>query len=688
MDWGRGSVPARQGCKAVKNFALGLFFACFILIWAPPSLVGLWLGIAMVLLLFVQWLIPTSGPLFLGFLLGVALAGLDLHSHSQHSRSFSDDRSTVVMGRIHGMVEGDSGSYRFRFFPDGSGKWLRQPSIQVRWHEAAFPPQAGERWQLTLLMDPQDDTALPGTFDRARWAFRERLLGTARVDRQATATRMEASGAFLGDRLGRWRRQLSDAIDQALDTAPEAALLQGVTVGDRSRFSQTQWGVLNATGTTHLVAISGLHVGLVGGLVLLLFQGITRFWSGIWPSRLMGACAGLLAAGLYAGLAGFALPTQRALLMFSVLVLLLLLRRNTSPGTGLALAGVAVLVLDPRAVMDAGFYLSFSLVALVLVVMAAGDRPGRLAAFVRIQWVTGLAILPVLIVLFGLGPVSSPVANALAVPVFSVLVVPLALLGVLGSAVGLETAASGLWTLAAACLGLLWPALEQLAEWPQLSATPSLPVLWSVFGLLAMAALMLPGPLVPRACLLLALLPGLLGLGQDHRRLGQMQHYPLQGEGQIWTFQQGETPLIWLDVGPQDVNRDLMHWLSAQPSDTPLLLINRQGLGPVRLDRLLSDRQGPVLMREPQRASPGPARHCPGNEWAGWAVAGHDSERPCLLQGGLAEWRINLDPGHLTVGAGDEAWVLPREQWAGQAISLGHNGKLQEVPRRRHWWRP
>jgi competence protein ComEC len=203
----------------------------------------------------------------------------------------------------------------------------------------------------------------------------------------------------------------------------------------------------------------------------------------LWlPAPRVAALAALLAATGYAALAGFAIPTQRALVMLAAGLLGVLLDRRTAPSILLALALLAVLVFDPLAVLAPGFWLSFAAVAVILYVVT-GDRraPGwrsRLLTFGRVQWAVTLGLLPLLLFIFQQASVTSPLANLAAIPVVELVVIPATLLGVLGLLVLPDGWASGVLLVAATALEWLWPLLAALARWPAALWSQAAPAPW------------------------------------------------------------------------------------------------------------------------------------------------------------------------------------------------------------------
>jgi competence protein ComEC len=666
----------------------GLFLSCFAVVWAPGiSLV--WIGVSLLVCLIVYAALDYSRLFLVALLVGGLLSSLHV-TRGLDQEAQAHAATSTVTGTVEGLVRGDESVLRFDFVVDQPESPHRAQRLRVSWRDADFEPASGERWQLPLRYEHRDAILLPGEFDRARWQFRHGIHATARVDSRRTALRLSSSGTDLGA----FRTRLSRDLERLLDGSDGAALIRGVTVGDRSGFTAAQWEVLNGTGTTHLVAISGLHIGLVGGLVFALLRLPARQWPGRQPAMLLAGLGALVCAAAYAALAGFALPTQRALTMFTCLIVLLALRRRTRLSSGLALAGSLVLLLDPLAVMDPGFYLSFALVALVLMVVAAGDRPGALQAFVKVQWVTGLAVLPLLLLFFAIGPLSSPVANAVAVPVFSFVVVPLALLGTACLSLQWEGLARPLLQWAEWVLDQLWWVLEWLHAGPVISGSDTAGILLLMLGLLATLALILPGPLAPRLVFLLALLPALMGPRDS--LAPKLDAWALNDGGQLWRIQQGGEALFWASGSGADLAYSQRAWLrrQGQRSDSVLVMNVGEGLGPGRLDPVVrAFPTGRVFLSDAGRVSPGPARHCGAGSVGSFFLSreGRGTDSACRLEWALPSGQLRLDDQALVFHekAGEGRWCLgPPEREAHFSARIGRDGRLQRMAQRGYWWRP
>ena len=284
--------------------------------------------------------------------------------------------------------------------------------------------RAGERWQMRVKLRRPHGEVNPGGFD---------------FERIAAANQIDAVGYIvkLGPRLqaakgvAALRENLSDQIALAVPESTERALLQALSVGDTRGLSDADWDLMRASGITHLIAISGLHVTLLATLgagfaygFCWLFPRITRRL----PRPQLCAAVGLLCATGYALLAGFGVPAQRTLLMLSALLLGILLKRVQSLWQGFALALLAVLVVDPLVVLSPGAWLSFSAVALLIIVF--GQRFPKLSwwrELVAAQLLMTLGLLPLSLVFFGQASLAAPFANLIAVPLVSLVIVPLVL---------------------------------------------------------------------------------------------------------------------------------------------------------------------------------------------------------------------------------------------------------------------
>lgn len=444
-------------------------------------------------------LIHVAGFAILGFLWATAMGhvmsagGLD---------PALEGRDVLVEGTIVSLP--DTQGHRSRFQFQAERLWLdNEPfhstedlpgKLLLSWYRDAPPLQVGERWRLRLRLKQPNGFMNPGGFDYEGWLFAQGIRAKGYVRKAQTDDENQRLQAASGHVVDRLRQTLRDGISTMLAGHPQTGLVTALAVGDRSAIADAQWDMLIRTGTNHLLAISGLHVGLVSGMLFFLMRWL---WSRsaraslCWPAPKAGAVAALLAATTYAALAGFAVPTQRALVMVAVVMVALILQRQTRSSSLLALALLAVLVIDPLAVLAPGFWLSFAAVAAILLGMSgrvSGTRGWR--SWGRVQWVVTLGLLPLLILLFQRASLVAPLANLLAVPWVSMLTVPLTLLG---SLLWLLFPTLGGWLLSAAAwsLSALWWVLEWLGAWSLAQWTQSTPPVWTVASALVGVVLLI-----------------------------------------------------------------------------------------------------------------------------------------------------------------------------------------------------
>jgi competence protein ComEC len=386
--------------------------------------------------------------------------------------------------------------FRVERVSDGETAEGFKRTVRVSWYRTDQRPALGERWQLAVRLKRPHGYANPGGFDYERWLFQQRISATGYVRQDARNRRLTHHTAGIMVGLRRHVAAQFDALAPGPDSLP---LIRALTIGERGTLTPAHWDTLRATGTSHLMAISGLHISLVAGLV---FGLVRLIWArlGIFtealPAPRAAALVALLAATLYANLAGLGIPTQRALVMVGVAMLAVMAARQTRPAQVLCLAVLAVLLIDPLALLAAGWWLSFW--AVTLIIYTTSGRVGREGLWRRwcqVHIVLAISLLPVLLAFFQQASLVSPLANVVAVPWISLLVVPTALTGTLLLAVS-EPAGSALLVLAAQLMDVLWPLLTLLSDsdwsllhthqpltWTLLPATAGILLLFAPHGI-------------------------------------------------------------------------------------------------------------------------------------------------------------------------------------------------------------
>ena len=304
--------------------------------------------------------------------------------------------------------------------------------------------RAGERWRFSVRLRRPHGSANPQGFDYESWLL-QRAIGATGYVRPGDKTRLDDLVPRPAYLIERAREILRERHWDTLPGYPYAGILTALAIGDQNAIDARQWQLFARTGVSHLMSISGLHVTMVASLFAALVHWLWRRSSALMlalPARKASALAMFLAAFAYCLIAGFAVPAQRTVYMVGVVALALWANRISSVSRVLCLALLLVLLLDPWAVLAPGFWLSFGAVAVILYVATGRLRarqelvPGHglalrhsLVQWGRIQWAITLALAPLLLVWFQQMSLVSPLANAVAIPLVSLVVAPLALAG-------------------------------------------------------------------------------------------------------------------------------------------------------------------------------------------------------------------------------------------------------------------
>jgi competence protein ComEC len=362
-------------------------------------------------------------------------------------------------------------------------------TVELSHYGFDWRPRAGEKWRLVARLKRPHGFQNPGGFDYEGYLFQHRIRATGYVRNDETPVLLSSAPEGLLYRLGRLRQNIGEAIDKQLAGHAHGGIITALANGDQHAIEGEHWDVLRRTGTAHLVAISGQQVSLVAGLVFFLARwfwalpGRTVLWL---PAPLAGALAALLAGAVYAALAGFSFPTQRALIMLAMALAGILTGRQVAPSRLLAAALLVVLLLDPLAVMASGFWLSFLAVGAILYVAVGRTDPtswrGRWRMWSRTQWAVTLGLTPLLLLLFQQTSLSAPLANLIAIPVTSFIIVPATLLGVLSLSFSPATMAPLFLHGAAWAFTGLWSVLEPLANLPYGIWSQFRPGPWPLFA--------------------------------------------------------------------------------------------------------------------------------------------------------------------------------------------------------------
>ena len=396
--------------------------------------------------------------------------------------------------------------------PTVTGSVQKLPAkLRLNWYYPDQTIKAGQHWAFTVKLKRVHGTMNPGGFDYERWLFAEGIGATGYVRPNPKPVLLGRDSAW--NNIAVLRQIITDRLSSTLGGSASLALIKALTIGDGNSISQQQWDVFRKTGTTHLVVISGSHIGLIAGLVYFL---VLKLWARTgWLShspQKIAAVSAMLVAVFYSGLAGFSVPTQRSLIMLSVAMIAIILQRNSRPFNTLAIALFAVLIRDPLAVLATGFWLSF--LAVSLIVYAVSGRLGKLDQVwgaIKINGVTSVGLSPLLLLFFQQVSLIAPLANLIAVPVISLLAVPVSLLAVILMFISPLLAGKLFWLVDPVLQGLGW-LLAYLAAIPIASIHLAPPSYWAMlFAAPGIVLLLAPVGMPSRWLGLVMFLPLLFG---------------------------------------------------------------------------------------------------------------------------------------------------------------------------------
>ena len=474
------------GRQDIRIHALA-FLAGVLLIQQLPKFPSFWWSLLLIPIGFAAYRCRAFVVLLVYSLGMLWAAGVAYSVLSRTIPSELEGEDLWLTGVVVDLPHWSAQSVRFNFdvvsLAHGDTNYPSPGKIQLRWYDTTVPVQLGEKWRLRVRLKRPRGFQNPGGVDYEARLFQQRIRATGYVKPHSAIVRLSPARRHSLDRY-RWR--LWKFIDDALRQHPTGGIIAALAMGGRDGIEPRQWQILRSTGTAHLVAISGLHIGLAGGFGYWLGSLLWRT-SGWALLRLAapraGAIAALVVGFVYAALAGFSIPTQRSLIMLAVVMIGVLLQRTTSISHLLAVALLAVLIWDPLAVMSPGFWLSFCAVAIIAI---TARSPGSATSvwwrwgYVQLSLSAGL--FPLLILLFQQASLVSPIANAVAVPVVGFAVVPLTLLAIGAYSIGLLGGARLLLGIAAGVFDAIWFGLDWLASQPLSLWVQHRPATWTLLA--------------------------------------------------------------------------------------------------------------------------------------------------------------------------------------------------------------
>ncbi len=417
------------------------------------------------------------------------------------------DQPVQIVGRVQSLPQHRDHALRF---------WLstHQGVVELNWYQPYPELKPGQVWRLWVKVKHPDFQHNPGEFDYATYLKRQGVIAAGYVQSRddnhlLTFQPWRTPTEFL-------RYLVYQKVLQATQNLSMQGILIALILGDKTLLNPVQMEVFERTGTSYFMVISGLHIILFAmlGRVLLRYAWSCSYRATLWvPAEQMGLIAGLLLGLIYSILAGFLVPTQRALWMIGLLGLARLFLKQYQSLQILVWALVLVLLWNPFSVYSVAFWLSF--LAVFFLIYTLGGREQSpvwwrrgLHEWFYPQWVMYFALVPIIIYVFQSFSLIGFFTNLLAVPFMLLAVIPLALLG--------------------AVMIFIWPALGELLFYLSNQVMDGLWQMLHYFALQPWWGLILPKPsflemLLAQIGLIIAFAPS----GWPGRSLGWIMLLPL-----------------------------------------------------------------------------------------------------------------------------------------------------------------
>ena len=423
-----------------------------------------------------------------GFTLGLWLTAATATREMDLRIPTGTQAEMVVIGMVTGLPSFSDKVHRFQFRVmegDLAGRRLR-----LSWRAPESDLIPGQWWRLTVRIKAPSGSLNFGIFDYEGWLFLKRIHGTGYV-LVSPAPELIDDDAALVDRV---RYKVRERLRSVVQKGSIGTFL-ALSLGDTSQLERRHWDILNRTGTTHLLIVSGLHIGLIASICFLVFRFL-----GLGIFRVIFLTVVFTAA--YALLAGWGLPVQRAFVMTLVFLACLYFSRYVVLPFQLAVACVCVVVLDPLATLGNGFWLSFGAVCALLLALSGrvDDKKGLtrwVSSSLHAQWVVFLCLLPVLGFTNFQLPLGSMFVNLVAIPAVGMLLVPLLLVSLLVLAV-FPPLGQSLLGLCSLLVTMLWGFLETVAALDLVAGVRQFALISCLVSLAGIAILLAPRGLIPR----------------------------------------------------------------------------------------------------------------------------------------------------------------------------------------------
>lgn len=367
-------------------------------------------------------------------------------------------------------------------------------TLKLGWYQHPPVVRVGQQWRLWVRLKPPIGLHNPGGFNYEQWLIYHGISATGIV---MTHDHQQLLGMVSGYGLFHLREAIQKAIMSSVSDPSIAAILSALSVGLRDHFTPADWQVFQNTGTNHLVAIAGLHIGFVVGVIYALVYFLWRLLPRLllWvPAVRAAQIASTVSACAYAALSGFALPAQRASIMIVCLMSGALCYRKIPFYHRLFTAFSIIIIFQPFAVFSASFFLSFYAVGTLGYLLCARlETETGWRHWGRIQFYLFVALIPVSLWFFQQTSWVAMVTNAFAIPWIGFAIIPGVLIGVLFFLCGLPGIAHDIFQFTALLLKPLWALLKLFSAFPWSIWHDTFSAYW-IFALALLGMMMLLAP--------------------------------------------------------------------------------------------------------------------------------------------------------------------------------------------------
>ncbi|HHL31687.1 MAG TPA: DNA internalization-related competence protein ComEC/Rec2, partial [Oceanospirillales bacterium] len=410
---------------SIGAMALGFLLALSQLLWLP-QLNLIWL-LPLLFMATVTVYLGKSHPTALSFIVAFCLAGcyglcIALSAKSRQLQVIPPSSVTVVV-KVTNLPILTTDKVKFSAKVISNSADLNIKKILINWYANQQTIKAGQLWRFELKLRPIHGISNPGTFDYSKWLFRHGYDATATVK---SAQMLKEEVRDLGSIIQHYRYEIAQIIDQQLSTARVKGLIKALTIGDKSQISVADAQLFQDTGTAHLIAISGLHIGLIAFLGILLARLVFFIFANEKFNRAkIESIFAISFALIYALMAGLSVSTLRALIMVVVFSIAHINKQALTQWQSWSIALLLVLLIDPFSVLDIGFWFSFTAVAVLIFAFNGRiKQQTKIQTFIKAQWLILLGLYPLMAMVFQRFNILTPIVNFMVLPLASLLLIP------------------------------------------------------------------------------------------------------------------------------------------------------------------------------------------------------------------------------------------------------------------------